>query len=301
MDLGNGWNFLKKEHRDQCRREIKEKKPRVLVVCPPCGPFSSLQNLNQNKGYAAERERKRVEGEVLLAFALEICELQRASGRVFVFEHPKRAGSWTCDSMERLRNQKHVHEVVLDQCCFRLVDPQNGKFYQKGTRLLTNSKHTSHLHRTCPGNHQHQRIEGQVKLGGQWVNRSRVAQVYPKKIVEALVKLVEKECQDQCFQVFGVDRIENQGQLETVVRRCHVNLGHPSRERFIHMLKSANASQEAIEMAKKLKCSTCSYKRLQESHPVAKHRRAEVFNEQICMDVFDLPIYQNKVLKILHS
>jgi hypothetical protein len=300
MDLGNGWNFLKKEHRDQCRREIKEKKPRVLVVCPPCGPFSSLQNLNENKGNAAERERKRVEGEVLLAFALEICELQRASGRVFVFEHPKRAGSWKCDSMERLRNQEHVHEVVLDQCCFGLVDPQNGKFYQKGTRLLTNSKHTSHLHRTCPGNHQHQRIEGQVKLGGQWVNRSRVAQVYPKKFVEALVKLVEKECQDQCFEVFGVDRIENQGQLETVVRRCHVNLGHPSRERFIHMLKSANASQEAIEMAKKLKCSTCSYKRLQESHPVAKHRRAEVFNEQICMDVFDLPIYQNKVLKMLN-
>ncbi len=64
------------------------------------------------------------------------------------------------------------------------------------------------------------------------------------------------------------------------------------QERFIDMLKSANANEKAIECA-------CASKRLQDSHAVAKHKRAEAFNQQNNTDTFDLPIYQQKVLKML--
>ena len=88
--------------------------------------------------------------------------------------------------------------------------------------------------------------------------------------------------------------------LEASVMKCHVNLGHASGERFIHMLKSANASEKAIDIANHLKCSTCSTKRLQEGHPISNNKRATAFNQEINMDVFNLPIYQQKVLKMLN-
>lgn len=271
FDIGNGWDFRLKEHRQKCRQQIQERKPKVLVVCPPCGPFSPLQRLSRSKGNEQERERKRVEGEVLLAFAMEICEMQREAGRTFVFEHPKGSEAWSHDAVVRIRDQKGVFEIRLD------------------------------LKKTCDGNHEHQRIEGQVKAGGKWVNRSRCAQIYPKALVDGLVRLAKSEVEKQALDVFTAEMLSGKNpHLESAVRRCHVNLGHPSKERFIHMLKSANASEGAIELAKRLECSTCSAKRLQSSHPISKHRRAEAFNEQLCMDTFDLPIYQQKVLKMLN-
>ncbi len=79
-----------------------------------------------------------------------------------------------------------------------------------------------------------------------------------------------------------------------------LGLGHPNKERFIHMLKPAHASEEIVEHAKKFQCSVCSAMRLKSSHAVAKHKRAEVFNQELYMDTFDLPIYQQKVLKMLN-
>ena len=79
-----------------------------------------------------------------------------------------------------------------------------------------------------------------------------------------------------------------------------LGLGHPNKERFIHMLKPAHASEEIVEHAKKFQCSVCSATRLKSSHAVAKHKRAEVFNQELYMDTFDLPIYQQKVLKMLN-
>ena len=89
-------------------------------------------------------------------------------------------------------------------------------------------------------------------------------------------------------------------QLLESVRRCHVNLGHPAKERFLHMLKSANASERALQAAKHFKCSVCDAKRAAPSHPVAKSRRAQQFNEQINIDTFELPIYQQKKVQVLN-
>ena len=70
---------------------------------------------------------------------------------------------------------------------------------------------------------------------------------------------------------------------------------------MIHMLKSAGASEKAIQIAKELKCSVCESRKPPESHHVTKSRRpAENFNEHVNMDTFELPIYQNKKLNMLN-
>eukprot|EP00435_Cladocopium_sp_Y103_P032831 s1947_g8.t1 len=96
------------------------------------------------------------------------------------------------------------------------------------------------------------------------------------------------------------DQSMQKSRMRANIRKCHVNLGHPSRERFIHMLKSANASEEAIAFAKKMECSTCSSQRLQELRGVAEYKTAKRFHEQVCMDTFELPVYQQKKKNAQH-
>lgn len=97
-----------------------------------------------------------------------------------------------------------VSAVLTDQCMFGLRDPQNRKLYRKATRFLTNSRYATILERKCDGNHNHQVIEGHCKLGGVWVNRSVFAQVYPRDLVRALVKLVRLEKERGFMEVFTI-------------------------------------------------------------------------------------------------
>ena len=93
-------------------------------------------------------------------------------------------------------------------------------------------------------------------------------------------------------------KVEDERRLEESVRRCHVNLGHPSRERSLHMLKSAG--EHVMNVAKRLRCSTCEANTAPASHHVAKHKGAEVFNEQIMMDTLDLPLKEGKKVSMLN-
>ena len=45
--------------------------------------------------------------------------------------------------------------------------------------------------------------------------------------------------------------------LAQLVRRAHEGLGHPGNDRLVRILESASASDEAIKIAKELKCSVC--------------------------------------------
>lgn len=196
-DIGNGWDFLRSDHRKQCREEMKRLKPQTLILSPPCGPFSQMLRISKFRCDDEKRKRKIMEGWVLLQFAMELCELQIKEGRVFLFEHPKGADSWTESCVSRVRDCHDVHEIVVDMCAFGLKDPQNGLPYKKGTRLLTNSKYYRLLEGKCPGCAKHQHIEGQTRIGGKWVNRSVCAQVYPKKFVDVLVRVAQREIRDR--------------------------------------------------------------------------------------------------------
>ena len=300
-DINQGWNFLDAEHRRKCRKEIEQYKPECVVVCPPCGPFSTMQACSWHKQDPKARARKMVEARVLLDFAMEICELQHSQKRLFIFEQPQGAASWHEGAVLRLGNQRGVFHVVCDQCMFGLKDPISRKFYRKRTKIMTNCEEMKRLERMCDHNHEHQKVEGQIKLGGSWVNRSRCAQVYPKELVEQIVLGYLKYRNKKGHEVLAAEGLqEDRTDLERNVRRCHVNLGHPSKERFLHMLKSAGASNKALEIAKRLTCSVCDVHKPYPSHAVSKHKRADGFNQQLNMDTFELPIYQGKTIKMLN-
>ena len=304
FDIENGWDFLRADHRKQFFQELEEKEPEVAVVSPPCRMFSLLQAINRAKMDPRVFARRLTEAKILFNFAVQVCQWQHDHGRGFILEQPLSASSWKEKTVCKLEQSQGVFGVVVDQCQYGLRDPENGGLYKKPTKFLTNIEEASSLHRKCEGNHEHQRIEGMTKMGGQWICRSRCAQVYPKDLVHVLVNVCDrykKRREQKVLEVHASEFLTDDAKgLEASVRRAHVNLGHPSKERFIHMLKSAGAGEKAIHVAKELKCSTCVSKKLQNNPKVARTKKAEGFNKQVLMDVFDLPIYQQKVLKMLN-
>ena len=79
--------------------------------------------------------------------------------------------------------------------------------------------------------------------------------------------------------------LERRFTMDRLLHRAHVGMGHPSPDRFVHVLRYAKAKPEVIEAAKQLKCSVC-----QQHAQVRPARRSAPpkelsFNECIGVDV----------------
>ena len=80
LTLKSGWDFRREDHRRAALRLVKKLKPYCTALAFPCGPWSPLMQLNP----AADLERLRSEGEILINFAIEIAEEQMKHGKHFV-------------------------------------------------------------------------------------------------------------------------------------------------------------------------------------------------------------------------
>ena len=297
-----GWNFLDAKDRKRCLEEIARDQPQHVHVCPPCGPFSVLQNINAGKREPGQVSREWVEAMVLLEFAIQIYEVQHQNNRGFSFEHPWGAKSWNVECVERLRNKPQVYLADFDQCMYGSKEPISNHAYRKRTGMLTNNEYMMGLlQKKCDQNHVHQRLEGKIKVGGHWCNRTMCAQVYPRGLVDAMVKGIRKKIRRKEMDVLAVEKLSGKHEgLQELVHRCHVNLGHPSRERFLHMLKSAGASEEAIKVAKEHKCSVCIANKSPGHHPVVNTHKNPSFNTMVSMDTFEVSLDQAKKIKMLN-
>ena len=105
-DILNGWDLRVEGKRKELREHLRTLRPRLLIVCPPCGPFSQLQELNKMrnlKGYL----QKLSEGKMLLRFAMELCKDQMDRGICF------------CSST--LKEPSHGVTRRFKSCCMILV------------------------------------------------------------------------------------------------------------------------------------------------------------------------------------
>ena len=95
MDILTGYDFSRAEDRHRARWDIARRRPRFVMTCPPCTFYSTLQVLWNKKKVPRlvwlQRERY---ADVLLTFALEICQDQIDTGDLYGFEHPRFATSW---------------------------------------------------------------------------------------------------------------------------------------------------------------------------------------------------------------
>ena len=201
FDLVLGHDLLKKEYRDEVRRYVREMKPGLLVISPPCTLFSALQNLLKyhDKTEAQKREfaTKLMQAKMLLRFGVEMAKEVSGYGGHFVFEHPLTSKAWQEPELQRLMNNESVYLVKNDQCMFGLTSSA-GRLHRKPTGWCTSSRSIAEaLDVRCDGSHDHEVIIG--RSGS--VNKSQMAQQYPARLVQAIIKGYKKEIQQELLYV----------------------------------------------------------------------------------------------------
>ena len=105
MDLRTGWDFMKNGDRKRAMQWIRQNKPLVVVLSPPCTEFSQIQNLNDWTPRRAERYNKAVQ---MLRFAMEVAKEQADNERYFIFENPARATSWGINKVMKIAERPDV-------------------------------------------------------------------------------------------------------------------------------------------------------------------------------------------------
>ncbi len=95
-----------------------------------------------------------------LCFAISLCLEQSRAGRLFLFEHPAQATSWSTQMIRRLAAEPNTEKVLFDFCALGMAAPDNqGKMGPalKRTNVLTNAKHVAATLQKarCRGEHKH--------------------------------------------------------------------------------------------------------------------------------------------------
>ena len=184
FDLKLDCDLLKANKRNEVLQYVKDVRPGLVCIAPPCEMYSQLQNLSKNKrervpALLQKYLKRKSEGEQLLLFALQLCELCDNLGIKFLLEHPHAASSWKHRAMEQLLSKPNVVYTKADQCQYGLRG-ESGQPQRKRTGFATNSPEIAKaLDALCPGDHQHE-----VIIGG---TKSKKAQIYPEGLREAIL------------------------------------------------------------------------------------------------------------------
>ena len=83
----------------------------------------------------------------------------------------------------------------------------------------------------------------------------------------------------------------------SVLRRIHVNLGHPGTEALVRHLAQAGAAGEALLAAKHLQCSICARTKPPSAARPTKVYQARRFNDRLVMDI----VFIRDVTSTMHT
>ena len=188
LDVTHGWDANRKEDRDQAVLLLKKKKPWLLLVCPECRMFSILQrNCNIPKMDPEQVKQMMVVAVAHVDFSMEMLKEQALLGGKFIFEHPAGASSWSLRSVKDVLDTVPGSIVVsFPQCAYGLCNPETGEPWRKNTKFLTNSRAVAAEfgNAKCQCTVPHDTIQGNLR--GE--KKSRLAQIYPPKLVHAMVQ-----------------------------------------------------------------------------------------------------------------
>ena len=164
-------------------------RPRHVWFSPTCGPWRGFSCLNGSRSIeswdALQQDRMNHLGQ--LALGVVILRFQRQHSNHMRWEQPRGSLMLKVPYMQEIRY--YMLSVDIDLCTAgNLQDPNNGLFIKKSLTIMSTSEYmVRSLHGLrCPGNHQHQTIEGQVVVEGQRINRSTFTENYPRKFARKL-------------------------------------------------------------------------------------------------------------------
>ena len=203
---GVPWDFSDEKMQKKAMDKIDAEEPFMLVTCPMCSKFCALQALFNYPRMPKHKVTAELEAAMKhLKFALEMCLKQHRAGRLFIFEHPAEATSWSYEMIVEFGKLDGVRKVLFDFCRLGMMtadDNGNEAYAKKRTAILTNSDATATLlrHAQCLGNHRHEPL-----LNG----KASACQQYPDKFTMAICEGVKREMdtikwRDEVFDILDV-------------------------------------------------------------------------------------------------
>ena len=251
------------------------------------------------------------EGTLMWNFSLEACHEQLEQHDYFGLEHPERASSWKLPQSQRLLRRPDVATIVFDQCQFGLsVVP--GELSQKPTKICTNNPWLALdlMRAQCDRSHSHRHLIGGLPA---------LAQEYPPALCQCIASSAQAAALGlPCPSFIQLDFVEHQAKSffgnddeadpeaeevtpipehcpslteaqKRLVRRVHVNTGHPPRERLLRALRAAGALPQVLKyVQQEFSCDDCQRRQRPEVHRKAQLPRTYTFNKVVCLDFFDL-------------
>eukprot|EP00435_Cladocopium_sp_Y103_P031408 s420_g7.t4 len=197
FDLKTGYDFRVKADKQRCWQQLEREDPDLLLVCPPCGPFSCLQNLNYPKMDAHRAVAILGEGIEYLQFAMELYEWQVRRGKKAIFEHPALSKAWFEECVQRILQIPGVTRVRADQCAYGLRVAADAELSKKPTDFMVNGEHMAKwLSMRCAGGHTHNPL-----MNG----KAKGAERYPDKLCEAMIRGFREDMQAERALVFAVE------------------------------------------------------------------------------------------------
>ena len=187
FDLELGHDLLNPQMQNEVESYVRNVKPGLTVISPPCTLLSLMQNMNRK--YLDDPQKKRIhdqrlrEAKELLRFGVRIAKVIQEYGGIFLIEQPLTSKAWQCDELYQLLHEEGVYIGRGDQCMYGLKSVK-GEPQLKPTGWCSNSEILiRELSRRCDQSHTHSHILGSEH--GQLC--SRRAQVYPAELIQAII------------------------------------------------------------------------------------------------------------------
>ena len=169
------------------------KLPKHVWASPTCGPWSGFSTLNGSRSIEAWDDLQAIRLRHLeqIALCTVVHRFQRQRQHHFHWEQPRGSLMFKLPYLQEALF--YLLAVDVDLCTAGdLRDPTNGKHIRKPLTIMSSSSNVVQqlaLYR-CAGNHEHQVIEGQVKVHGETMNRSKFTEHYPRKFARRLAQLL---------------------------------------------------------------------------------------------------------------
>lgn len=224
---GEKWDLSNRKMQEKALKLLDEEAPWLLMVSPPCTPFSALQAWNFPRQEQAVVEQKMKEGIQHMAFAVLLCLRQAKAGRKFVLEHPAGATSWQLALTNKLFFVKNGARVNFDFCTagmsMRGLDGINMPV-KKRTGIMTNSPGLVKelRQRQCPRDHQHLVLQG---------GKAHECRIYPEEFCELVCKAVMREknktseCSGLLERISAID-----AEVTDITEEINALMPHPHKD-----------------------------------------------------------------------
>ena len=224
-----------------------------------CGPWCAFSALNGSRSEEAFRDLQehRHHHVADIALGVVLLRFQGSQGNHFHWEQPSRSAMFRSPLMKEVFEKTQCAQ--FDMCNVgSLWDPTSQRFVKKGLEVLTTSTRMfKDLHgNKCPGNHEHQPIEGTIRVDNQTVSRSKWSENYPRKFARRVARIMCHNfgsCPafiEECF-VLPSSRQQKYPRLSTVRAKGNVpsaspatSLPEPKRRRLLE--KQSNQTPQEI-------------------------------------------------------